>query len=101
VRPLEVLLLVADLVAFLLLVVPLPGGAGWMVRAAPLALPAMGAQLLVEGPRWQLVPAYALPGSAVRRHTGVVAAPMLQVSGAGWSDQALRAPKCSNTTGSE
>jgi hypothetical protein len=41
------------------------------------------------------------PGSAVRRHTGVIAALMLQVSAVGWSDQASMAPKCSNTTGSE
>jgi predicted dienelactone hydrolase len=61
-RPLETLLLVADLVAFLLLVVPLPGRARWLRHAAPIALPVMGAQLLAEGPRWQLVPAYALAG---------------------------------------
>ncbi|HEV8647899.1 MAG TPA: carboxylic ester hydrolase [Actinomycetes bacterium] len=61
-RPLEILLLVADLVAFLLLVVPLPGRARGLRRAAPIVLLAMGAQLLVEGPRWQLVPAYALAG---------------------------------------
>jgi predicted dienelactone hydrolase len=61
-RPLEVLLAVANLVAFSLLVVPLPGRARWLRHAAPLALPAMGAQLLVEGPRWQMVPAYALAG---------------------------------------
>src|SRR6266511_3443542 len=61
-RPLEILLVVADLVAFLLLVVPLPGRARWLRHAALIPLPAMGAQLLVEGPRWQLVPAYALAG---------------------------------------
>jgi hypothetical protein len=61
-RALEVLLVVADLVAFLVLVLPLPGGASWLRQAAPVALLAMGAQLLVEGPRWQLVPAYALAG---------------------------------------
>src|SRR6266545_5533111 len=61
-RPLEILLLVADLVAFLLLVVPLRGRARWLRHAAPVVLPVMGAQLLVEGPRWQLVPAYALAG---------------------------------------
>jgi hypothetical protein len=61
-RPLEILLVVADLVAFLLLVVPLPGRARWLRHAAPIALPVMGAQLLVEGPRWQLAPAYALAG---------------------------------------
>jgi Platelet-activating factor acetylhydrolase, isoform II len=61
-RPLEILLLVADLVAFLLLVVPLPGRTRWLRHAAPVALPAVGAQVLVEGPRWQMIPAYALAG---------------------------------------
>jgi hypothetical protein len=61
-RPLELLLLVADLVAFWLLVIPWPGRAGWLRYAAPIALPVMGVQLLVEGPRWQMVPAYALAG---------------------------------------
>jgi predicted dienelactone hydrolase len=61
-RPLEILLLAAELVAFLSLVIPLPSGARWLRHAAPIALPAMGAQLLVEGPRWQMVPAYALAG---------------------------------------
>jgi predicted dienelactone hydrolase len=61
-RPLEILLLVADLVAFLLSAVPLPGRARWLRHAAPTALPVMAAQLLVEGPRWQMVPAYALAG---------------------------------------
>jgi predicted dienelactone hydrolase len=61
-RPLEVLLAAADLVALLVLVLPLPGGVSWLRRAAPAALLAIGVQLLVEGPRWQLVPAYALAG---------------------------------------
>jgi predicted dienelactone hydrolase len=61
-RALEILLLVADLVAFLLSAVPLPGRARWLRHAAPTALPVMAAQLLVEGPRWQMVPAYALAG---------------------------------------
>jgi hypothetical protein len=61
-RPLEILLVVADLVAFLLSVVPLPGRARWLRHAAPTAPPVMAAQLLVEGPRWQMVPADALAG---------------------------------------
>jgi predicted dienelactone hydrolase len=61
-RPLEMLLVAADLVAFLLVMVPLPGRARWLRHAAPIALLAMGAQLLVEGPRWQMAPAYALAG---------------------------------------
>jgi hypothetical protein len=62
-RTLEILLVGADLVAFLLLlVVPLPGGARWLRHAAPIGLLAMGAQVLTEGPRWQMIPAYALAG---------------------------------------
>jgi len=61
-RPLEILLVVANLVAFVLLVVPVRGRARWLRHFAFLPLPVMGAQLLVEGPRWQMVPAYALGG---------------------------------------
>jgi hypothetical protein len=61
-RPLQIVLLAADLGAFLLLVAPLPSGAPWLRHAALIALPAIGAQVLVEGPRWQMVPAYALAG---------------------------------------
>jgi predicted dienelactone hydrolase len=32
----------------------------WLRHSAPIALPIAGTQVLVEGPRWQLVPAYAL-----------------------------------------
>ncbi len=61
-RPLEVLLLLANLVTFLALVVPrfqaLPG-----TRVlAPLAVVIVAAQVLFEGPRWQMVPAYLLSG---------------------------------------
>jgi hypothetical protein len=59
-RSLEILLVVANPLAFLLLVVRLPGRARWLRQATPIPLPAMGIQLLVEGPRWQLAPAYAL-----------------------------------------
>ena len=59
-RRLEIVLLAANVVAFVLLVVPLRGRAAW-ARAAVLALPVVAAgQALVEGPRWQLIPAYAL-----------------------------------------
>jgi predicted dienelactone hydrolase len=84
VRPLEIVLLVADVVAFALLVLPRRGQAGRAQSAVPaqpavparsvypslpavptlpvvLALPVVAAtQALVEGPRWQLIPAYAL-----------------------------------------
>src|SRR5215216_1448401 len=61
-RPLEILLLVANLLAFLVIAVPLPRAVPWMRHLAPIALAIAGAQVLVEGPRWQMVPAYALAG---------------------------------------
>jgi predicted dienelactone hydrolase len=61
-RPLEVLLIVADLVAFLALVIPLWGSAHWLRFLALVPLPAMAAQLFIEGARWQMIPAYVLAG---------------------------------------
>jgi hypothetical protein len=61
-RPLEVVLIIVDVVTLLVLVVPLRDRASWLRRSALIALPAMGAQLLVEGSRWQMVPAYLLSG---------------------------------------
>src|SRR5215211_3045072 len=61
-RPLETLLSVANLLAFLVLAVPLPRVVPWMRHLAPIALAIAVAQVLVEGPRWQMVPAYALAG---------------------------------------
>jgi predicted dienelactone hydrolase len=59
-RSLEIVLLAANLVAFVVLVVPLRGRVRWMRHLALLPLPAAGVQVLVEGWRWQMVPAYAL-----------------------------------------
>jgi hypothetical protein len=59
-RPLETLLSLANLLAFLVLAVPLPRVVPWMRHLAPIALAIAVAQVLVEGPRWQMVPAYAL-----------------------------------------
>src|SRR5215213_4587978 len=61
-RPLETLLLVANLLAFLVIAVPLPRVVPWMRHLAPIALAIAVAQVLVEGPRWQMLPAYALAG---------------------------------------
>ena len=62
-RPFEILLVAATRLAFFALVVPLAGRAGWR-RAAAMALLSIAAclQLLIEGLRWQMVPAYALGG---------------------------------------
>ncbi len=60
-RPLETVLLLADMVA--LVVLALPRLRVRPVRWAALApLPVAIAQGVIEGPRWQLAPAYALAG---------------------------------------
>src|SRR5215216_4617773 len=61
-RPLETLLLVANLLTFFVFAVPLPRAVRWLRHLAPIALAIAVAQVLVEGPRWQMVPAYALSG---------------------------------------
>jgi hypothetical protein len=61
-RPLETLLISANLLTFFALAVTLPGALSWMPYLAPIGLVVAGAQALVEGPRWQMVPAYALSG---------------------------------------
>ena len=61
-RPIESLLLVANLLAFLGLVIPLPSTMHWLRYSVVVALVLAGAQVAVEGPRWQMVPAYALTG---------------------------------------
>lgn len=61
-RPFEALLLLSNLLAFVGLVLPLPRAIRWMLFSAPVALLAAGAQLVTEGPRWQMMPAYALTG---------------------------------------
>ncbi len=61
-RPVELLLIVANLLAFLFLVVPLRGGARRLRLAAPIAPSVSAAQLVLEGPRWQMVPAYVVAG---------------------------------------
>ena len=59
-RPIESILLLANLLTFIALAVPLPRAVSWMRHFAPITLLIAFAQLLVEGPRWQMVPAYAL-----------------------------------------
>jgi predicted dienelactone hydrolase len=57
-RPLEILLLLADLLAFYILLVARMRARLWIVPA--LALTIAAAQALAEGPRWQMAPAYAM-----------------------------------------
>src|SRR5215204_6804576 len=61
-RPLETLLLLANLLAFFVLALPRLRAVRWTRYSAPIALLMAGAQALLEGPRWQMVPAYALAG---------------------------------------
>jgi predicted dienelactone hydrolase len=61
-RPFEILLSGANLLAFLSLVLPLPLSLRWMRYAALFALLIVLLQIAVEGMRWQMVPAYGLAG---------------------------------------
>jgi predicted dienelactone hydrolase len=61
-RPGEALLSLANLLAFVALAMPLPRPTLWMRRSPPIALLIALAQMLAEGPRWQMFPAYALTG---------------------------------------
>ena len=62
-RPIETVLLLANLLAFFVLAVPrLPRAVRPLRHLALIALPIAIAQVLVEGPRWQMAPAYALAG---------------------------------------
>ncbi len=61
-RSLEALLLLADLLALFALSAALPQAALWMRHFAPVALLIAVAQSGVEGPRWQMIPAYVLTG---------------------------------------
>ena len=75
-RPVEILLLVANLVTFFVLVIPPLRAVRWMGYAAVIALLIAGMQVLVEGYRWQMIAAYALSGLLINvtcqtnRHTG-------------------------------
>src|SRR5262245_19122480 len=61
-RPVEILLIVANLVTFFVVTVPLCRTVSWTHYSALIALLIAISQALVEGPRWQMVPAYALAG---------------------------------------
>ena len=61
-RPIEALLSLTNLLTFCVVAIPLPHVVRWMRYWVPIALLIAGAQVLVEGPRWQMIPAYALTG---------------------------------------
>ena len=59
-RPLEILVSLANLLVFFALAIPLPLTLRWLRYATPIALFLAGLHVAVEGPRWQMVPAYIL-----------------------------------------
>src|SRR6266511_3128791 len=61
-RPIEILLVVANLVTFFVLVIPPLRAVRWTRYSAVIALLIAGMQVLVEGYRWQMIAAYALSG---------------------------------------
>ena len=61
-RLFEAMLALSNLLAFFLWAAPLPGSIRWMRHATPAALLIAATQVLAEGPRWQMVPAYGLAG---------------------------------------
>jgi predicted dienelactone hydrolase len=59
-RPIEILLSLTNLLTFFVVAIPLPRAVFWMRYWVPIALLIAVAQVLVEGLRWQMVPAYVL-----------------------------------------
>ena len=61
-RPLELLLVLVNLLTFAVWAVPRLHAVRWMGNVAFVAVLIAIAQMIVEGPRWQMVPAYVLTG---------------------------------------
>jgi predicted dienelactone hydrolase len=61
-RPVEILLFVANLLTFMVVAVPRLHAARWMGVVVLITLALAVVQVLLEGPRWQMVPAYVLTG---------------------------------------
>ncbi|GCE29248.1 carboxylic ester hydrolase [Dictyobacter alpinus] len=59
-RPVEILVIVADFLTFLVIAVPRLRTMRWMGGIALIAFSLAVVQMLVEGPRWQMIPAYVL-----------------------------------------
>jgi hypothetical protein len=62
IRPLEILLAFADLMALCLLAIPRLRGLRLVSHTLLIPVLATAAQILFEGPRWQMYPAYVLAG---------------------------------------
>jgi hypothetical protein len=61
-RPLEILLSLTNLLTFCRLALPLSGSGLWLRYWVPAALLIAVTQVLMQGARWQMFPAYALTG---------------------------------------
>lgn len=61
-RPLETLLVLANGLTFVVITVPRLRAIRWMRHSAPITLLIVVVQVLGEGRRWQMIPAYALTG---------------------------------------
>ena len=61
-RPVEILLVLGNLIALLAFAVPRLHAARWRGYVVLITLSLAVAQILIEGPRWQMVPAYVLTG---------------------------------------
>lgn len=61
-KPFEILLTLTNLLAFFTLAFPLPQAVYWMRYTTLAAVLIAGAQVLLEGPRLQMIPAYVLTG---------------------------------------
>lgn len=58
-RLFETALILTNLLAFVLQIIPLPNAVQWMRYSALIAPLLAGLQIAAEGPRWQMAPAYA------------------------------------------
>ena len=61
-RPIETLLALTNLLTFIVLANPRLRAVSWMRHSAPIALLIAVAQVVVEGTRWQMIPAYVFTG---------------------------------------
>jgi hypothetical protein len=61
-RPLELSLVLVNLLTLVVLAVPQLHAVRWTGYVAFIAVLIAIAQIIVEGPRWQMVPAYVLTG---------------------------------------
>lgn len=91
-RPFEVLLIVTDLLTFCILAIPRLRAMRWLGYLAPITVLVALVQIWVEGPRWQMDPAYALTGL-------FLLAWLLQNFGRGWADTAARRSRARRFTG--